>query len=163
MTTVQDLADVAAYAVSASGAAVATVVLVAPVSLHRITFREGRKPDLVAFASILALLGLIAFGVALISAAFLIADVVLGVGSGVGFAVLIAGLEVVLQLALPMAKGSIRTSGASDLVLTPRRSSPVLLEHARDDRDDLARSVGSLVTRQVRPFGDDTVKIARLG
>ena len=104
MTTVQDLADVAAYAVSASGAAVATVVLVAPVSLHRITFREGRKPDLVAFASILALLGLIAFGVALISAAFLIADVVLGVGSGAGFAVLIAGLEVVLQLALPMAR-----------------------------------------------------------
>jgi Family of unknown function (DUF6328) len=96
--------DIAAYAVSAVGAAVATVVLVAPVSFHRLTFRKGRKPELVTFASHLALIGLIAFGVALISAAFLIADVVLGPGAGIGFAVLVAGLEGALWFVLPLAK-----------------------------------------------------------
>jgi hypothetical protein len=96
--------DVAAYAISAVGAAVATVVLVAPVSFHRLTFREGRKPELVSFASVLALVGVISFGVALIAAAFLIADVVLGPGAGLGFAALIVTLAVILWFALPMAK-----------------------------------------------------------
>jgi len=95
--------DVTAYAFSAVGAAVATVVLMAPVSFHRITFREGRKPELVALASVLALVGLIAFGAALVSAAFLIADVVLGLGFGVGFAVLIVALEVGLWFLLPLS------------------------------------------------------------
>lgn len=96
--------DIAAYAVSAVGAAVATVMLVAPVSFHRLTFRQGRKRELVSFASVLALIGMIAFGVALVSASFLIADVVLGLGAGVGFAVLIAGLQGVLWFVLPLAK-----------------------------------------------------------
>ena len=96
--------DIAAYAVSAVGASVATVVLVAPVSFHRITFRRGRKPELVAFASLLALIGLICFGVALVSAAFLIADVVLGLGAAIGFAVLVAGMEAALWIVLPLAK-----------------------------------------------------------
>ena len=96
--------DIAAYAVSAVGAAFATVVLVAPVSFHRITFRQGRKPELVAFASLLALIGLICFGVALVSAAFLIADVVLGLGSAIGFAIIIIGLEAGLWIVLPLAK-----------------------------------------------------------
>jgi hypothetical protein len=96
--------DIAAYAVSAVGAAVATVVLVAPVSFHRITFRQGRKPELVAFASLLALTGLICFGIALVGAAFLIADVVLGLGAGIGFAVLVTGLELALWIVLPLAK-----------------------------------------------------------
>jgi MFS family permease len=96
--------DVAAYSVSAVGAAVATVMLVAPVSFHRLTFRQGRKPELVAFASVLALIGLISFGVALIAAAFLIADVVLGLGTAIGFAALIVGLEALLWFVLPMTK-----------------------------------------------------------
>jgi hypothetical protein len=97
--------DVAAYAVSAVGAAMATVVLVAPVSFHRLTFRGGRKPELVAFASVLALVGLVSFGVALISASFLIADVVLGPGAGIGFAVLVGGVAVALWFVLPLAVG----------------------------------------------------------
>jgi hypothetical protein len=96
--------DIAAYVASALGAAVATVMLVAPVSFHRLTFRQGRKPELVTFASLVALVGLVAFGIALICAAFLIADVVLGLGAGIGFALLIAGLEAALWFVLPLAK-----------------------------------------------------------
>lgn len=95
--------DVAAYAVSAVGSAVATVMLVAPVSFHRLTFRQGRKRELVAFASLLALVGLVSFGVALVSAAFLIADVVLGLGAGLAFAALILGLEITLWFLLPLS------------------------------------------------------------
>jgi Family of unknown function (DUF6328) len=95
--------EVAAYAVSAVGSAVATVILVAPVSFHRLWFRHGRKPELVAFASMLALIGLIFFGVALVSASFLIADVILGWGWGLGFAAVVAGLEVALWLVVPLA------------------------------------------------------------
>lgn len=97
--------DITAYALSAVGAAVATVMLVAPVSFHRITFHQGRKTDLIAFASLLSLIGLISFGVALTSAAFLVADVVLGLGAGVGFALLIAALEVALWFVVPLATG----------------------------------------------------------
>jgi len=96
--------DVAAYAVSAVCAAVATVVLIAPVSFHRLTFRTGRKPELVALASMLALVGSVAFGLALVAAAFLIADVVLGLGWGIGFAVLVAALEAGLWFVLPMVR-----------------------------------------------------------
>ena len=96
--------DIAAYAVSAAGAAIAIVLLVAPVAFHRLTFRQGRKPELVSFASLLSLIGLLSFGVALIAAAFLVGDVVLGLGWGIGFAVLIAGLEAVLWLAMPLVK-----------------------------------------------------------
>ena len=57
--------DLVAYAVATVGAAVGTVVLVAPVSIHRAWFREGRKPELFTVASRLAQVGTFAFGVAL--------------------------------------------------------------------------------------------------
>jgi hypothetical protein len=95
--------DLAAYAVAAVGAAFATVVLVAPVSIHRLWFREGRKPELVNLASNLAQMGLFSFGLALASAAFLIFDVALGLGWGVCFAVGVAGLAGTLWYLVPFA------------------------------------------------------------
>ena len=95
--------DIAAYAVAACGAAVATVMLVAPVSYHRLAFRKGRKPELVYVASLLAQLGLAAFGVALVAACFLIADVVLGMSWAIGFSALVACLEAALWYALPLS------------------------------------------------------------
>ena len=95
--------DLTAYGVAAVGAAVATVVLVAPVSIHRLWFREGRKPELVNLASNLAQVGLFAFGVALTSAAFLIFDVALGLAWGVCFAAVVAGLAGALWYLVPFA------------------------------------------------------------
>jgi hypothetical protein len=51
----------------------------------------------------LSAVGLIFFGVALVSASFLIADVILGWGWGLGFAAVVAGLEVALWLVVPLA------------------------------------------------------------
>lgn len=93
--------DLVAYAIAAIGAAVSTVVLMAPVSIHRLWFREGRKPELVDLASNLAQVGLVAFLVALASAAFLIFDVALNVWWGAGFAALVLGLAGVLWYVVP--------------------------------------------------------------
>src|SRR5690349_19677592 len=47
------------YVVTLVAAAAATALLIAPVSYHRIVFRQGRKPQLVLIASRLAALGLL--------------------------------------------------------------------------------------------------------
>ena len=57
-------------------AAAATALLIAPVSYHRLVFRQGRKPQLVQVASRLAVLGLICLLVAMLGAVFLAVDVV---------------------------------------------------------------------------------------
>ena len=95
--------DLVAYGVAAVGAAVSTVVLIAPVSIHRLWFREGRKPELVDLASNLAQVGLFAFLVALASTAFLIFDVALNVWWGAGFAALVLGLAGALWYVVPVA------------------------------------------------------------
>jgi O-antigen/teichoic acid export membrane protein len=92
---------VVAYAVSVSGSAVATVLLLGTVSYHRLVFRGGRKPDLVRVASRLAQAGLAAFGLALVSACFLIGDVVLGPAWGAGFGGLVLALVAVVWYSLP--------------------------------------------------------------
>jgi hypothetical protein len=95
--------DIGAYSVAAAGAAVAAVLLVAPVSYHRVAFRRGRKPELVNMASWMAQLGLLAFGLSLLAAGFLIADVVLGLAWAIGFSVLLFVLEAVLWYVVPVA------------------------------------------------------------
>jgi hypothetical protein len=100
--------DIAAYAISVVAAAVAAVTLVAPVSYHRIAFRAGRKPELVAAASLLAQCGLVAFGFSLIAAGFLIADVVLGMSWAIGFSILLFLLAAILWFVLPLAHPLLR-------------------------------------------------------
>jgi hypothetical protein len=97
--------DVVAYAIAAVGAAVATVVLIAPVSIHRAWFRAGRKPELVTLASRLAQVGTFSFGVALASAVFLIFDVAIGFWWGVGFTALVVVLAGGLWYVVPAAGG----------------------------------------------------------
>ncbi|WP_324274711.1 DUF6328 family protein [Blastococcus brunescens] len=76
------------YTVTLLSIASATVVLMAPVSFHRLLFRRGRREELVTFAnrSLLAGLGLLLVGIT--SALLLVLDVALGrwpaiAGSGV--------------------------------------------------------------------------------
>jgi hypothetical protein len=78
----------AVYTVTLMSIASATVVLIAPVSFHRMLFRRGRREELVGYAdrSLLAGLGLLLVGIT--SALLLVLDVTLGrwpafAGSGV--------------------------------------------------------------------------------
>ena len=78
---------VAVYTVALMTTATATLVLLAPVSLHRIVFRRRQKAALVTVADRLLTVGLALLVPAISSAVLLILDVVLGrwpafVGSG---------------------------------------------------------------------------------
>ena len=58
---------------------VATVVLMAPVAVHRLRFRQGRKRGIVEIAHRLTLVGLAALGLAVTGAILLVTDVLFGI------------------------------------------------------------------------------------
>jgi putative flippase GtrA len=70
--------DRVAYVVTLITAAAATAFLVAPVSYHRLAFRQGRKPEVVRAAARLAQFGLICLLASIVGAVFLVMDVVTG-------------------------------------------------------------------------------------
>jgi hypothetical protein len=63
-------------------AALATVLLAAPVAYHRLVFRRGMKERLVQFANLLAILGLSAVGAAVLAAVLLVTWYVAGALAG---------------------------------------------------------------------------------
>jgi hypothetical protein len=89
------------YAVTLVAAAAATAFLIAPVSYHRIVFREGRKPQLVRAASVLAALGLVCLLVSMLGAVYLVTDVVLGAPAAAGIVAALAVTYGFLWYVLP--------------------------------------------------------------
>jgi hypothetical protein len=83
--------QLALYFVSLMAAALSAIVLIAPVSAHRLVFRRQRKDDLVAWTSRMAAVGLVFLLVSMLGAILLIADVYLG---PIGAALLTAWLAV---------------------------------------------------------------------
>ena len=59
-------------------AAVATALLLGPVAYHRLVFRRGRKESLVQAASMMAIAGLVAVGLAVSAAVLLVTNFVTG-------------------------------------------------------------------------------------
>jgi hypothetical protein len=66
------------YLATVALAALATVLLAAPVAYHRLVFRRGMKERLVQFANLLAILGLSAVGAAVLAAVLLVTWYVAG-------------------------------------------------------------------------------------
>ncbi len=88
----------------------ATVLLIAPVSHHRIVFRHRRKQELVATANKEALVGLTLLALALLGAVLLISDFLFD-GAGVPATVAgVAVLFVVFWLGLPLRDRAQRPS-----------------------------------------------------
>lgn len=85
--------EVGLYTVTLVTAALATIVLIAPVSFHRLVFRRRQKPALIMVGDRLLLLGLGLLVVAISGAVALILDVVLGRWAGLagGGVVALAG------------------------------------------------------------------------
>jgi hypothetical protein len=73
-----DRFDVTVYTVTLLATALATIVLIAPVSFHRLVFRRRQKGALIMVADRLLLLGLGLLVLAISCAVLLILDVVLG-------------------------------------------------------------------------------------
>jgi Family of unknown function (DUF6328) len=70
--------QIAVYVIALLSTALATMVLIAPVSFHRIVFRRGQKAALVVVADRLLMVGLALLIPAICASVLLILDVVLG-------------------------------------------------------------------------------------
>jgi O-antigen/teichoic acid export membrane protein len=89
------------YTLTVLACAVAVALLVAPVSLHRQVFRQGRKQDVVRWADNLARAGLRALLLAVIGSVFLVLDAVRGVALAAPLTAVVALLYVLLWYRLP--------------------------------------------------------------
>ncbi|WP_155375647.1 DUF6328 family protein [Catellatospora vulcania] len=91
------------YVVTFICSGLAAALLIAPVSYHRLSFREGRKPQIVRTAHVLAQFGLFFEMTAIVLAIYLVVDVVSGarwagfLGGG------IALVYILLWYVLPLA------------------------------------------------------------
>jgi hypothetical protein len=94
--------DIAVYTVALLSTALATMVLIAPVSFHRLVFRRRQKAALVAVADRLLTAGLGALVLAISSAVLLILDVVVGRWPGVAGGGLTALTAVLIWYVLPL-------------------------------------------------------------
>ncbi|SNS86689.1 hypothetical protein SAMN06893096_109126 [Geodermatophilus pulveris] len=90
------------YTVTLMSTALATVVLVAPVSFHRTVFRRHRKEQLVRFADRALLIALVLLAVSITSAVLLVLDVVLGRGPAVAASTVVLATALVAWYALPL-------------------------------------------------------------
>jgi len=93
--------QVGVYLALISGAALATVLGLAPVSLHRRFFRKGKKPHIVALANRLLQLMLIALALVLSGTVLFIFDLVVGRTAGYIAGATVAAAIVVVWLAVP--------------------------------------------------------------
>jgi hypothetical protein len=94
--------ELALYTVALLSTALATVVLIAPVSFHRLVFRRRKKAALVAVTDRLLLVGLGLLVVAISSAVLLILDVALGRWQGLAGGGLVAIAGLLTWYALPV-------------------------------------------------------------
>jgi hypothetical protein len=100
--------DLAVYVTALMCTAVATMVLIAPVSFHRLVFRRRQKAALVVVADRLLLVGLALLIPAISSSVLLILNVAIGRWPAVAGASFTAAVALLTWYALPLA---IRRSG----------------------------------------------------
>jgi hypothetical protein len=97
LTTVQ----LTIYLVLVGFSALATVLAIAPVSLHRALFRQGAKTRIVHIANLLLIAALAAVGLTLTGTALLVFDVVLGLGAGIAAGAVTLAITALVWAALP--------------------------------------------------------------
>ncbi len=95
--------DVTIYLVTTTASVVATVLVVAPVAMHRILFRRHAIATLVRWANRLAVAGFGLLGVAVIGVITLIFDVVVDQSTGLVVGIVVAVVAVALWIALPLS------------------------------------------------------------
>jgi Family of unknown function (DUF6328) len=98
-----DTFQLAAYLVTLLATALATILLIAPVSFHRIIFRRRQKAALVVVADKALIAGLALLALAITSAVLLVLDVVVGTAWAIVGASLTALMGVLTWYALPLA------------------------------------------------------------
>lgn len=82
--------------------AIATALLIAPSSHHRVLWREGARERRLELGNVLAIAGLIFLVPAMVGVIFVISDLIFGLTSAVSVTVLLALLFAFLWFALPL-------------------------------------------------------------
>ena len=95
--------QVTVYLALVALAAVATILALTPVSLHRALFRRGAKPELVRSGNVLLKATLVAVLLTLAGTALLIFDIVVGHPAGFIAGVLVLALGVIAWFIAPSA------------------------------------------------------------
>jgi Family of unknown function (DUF6328) len=93
-----------AYFAALVGTAAASVLLIAPTSVHRILFRMGQKEYMVDLSNRLAMGGLLSLAVAMVAAMLLVSDVMFGRAVAVVIAVATAVAFAFVWAALPLRR-----------------------------------------------------------
>ncbi len=93
------------YLVLVAFAALATILALAPVSLHRTLFRQGAKPEIVRITNRLLIGALVCVAITLIGTSSLIFDVVVGHPAGIAAGIVTAVLTAAAWFALPQLTG----------------------------------------------------------
>ena len=98
-----DLADYqrAIYLSLFAGAVLATVLALAPVSMHRRYFRQGKKPHMLGVANRMLQAALLVLAIVLTGTVLGICDVVVGRGAGIAGAVVTAIAVVTVWIVVP--------------------------------------------------------------
>ncbi len=84
------------------GSVLTTCLIVAPVSFHRVLFRQQQRPWLVAASNVCARLGLAALGLVSAAVVLLVFDVVVGTTAAVVASLIVFALFVGLWLGVPL-------------------------------------------------------------
>jgi hypothetical protein len=96
--------QVTLYLVLVSLSAVATIVVLAPVSLHRTLFRQGKKAELVVWTNRLLRIALAVVALTVVGVVVLLFDVAastgIAIGAGIATAVVLGGLWFALPIGL---------------------------------------------------------------
>ena len=100
--TTLDTTDRRIYLATVASSSLATLLLVTPVPLHRVLFRQHERATMVATAHWCALLGSMLLGLSLIGVNTLVFDVVVGRSVAAGVAAVVAGLVLALWLTMPL-------------------------------------------------------------
>ena len=82
--------------------AIATALLIAPSSHHRVLWREGARERRLELGNVLAIAGLIFLVPAMVGVIFVISDLIFGLTSAVSVTVLLALIFAFLWFALPL-------------------------------------------------------------
>jgi len=100
--------QLAIYLVLVAFAVLATILALAPVSIHRALFRQGAKEQMVRTTNILLMAAIGCVGVTLIGTSALIFDVVIGHPAGLIAGIVTAVLTALGWLALPQLSGRLK-------------------------------------------------------
>jgi hypothetical protein len=93
-----------AYFAALVGTAAASILLIAPTSVHRLLFRRGEKEYMVELSNRLAIGGLLSLAVAMIAAMILVSDVMFGTASAIAIGVVTAAAFGVVWAGLPLRR-----------------------------------------------------------